>query len=182
MELLQHTDYPPPTGNQRRRRLVFLAAFLDDATVRDTTTNEDKCTGIYAGFRMPRLEVRNFAAMRISEILGTPIDPTPEWTAEQWGKSRDRLRGGEARTYRRSQRVTLSPPDPLRCPDQLLWGPHAPRGPRGREAIRWKELGFAVQWAMDRLARLVLVGDASVPAITKKKAVERHGRGRKGAR
>jgi len=92
MEMLRNTNYPTPTATQRRRRLAFLASFLEDDAVRDATANQKMFNGIYAGFRFPRLEIRNFAALRISEILETPADPTPEWKAEQWAKLRDQMR------------------------------------------------------------------------------------------
>lgn len=91
MELLENTDYPKSTPVQRRR-LAFLAAFLDDDTVRDSSANKEMFAGCHAGFTFHRLQVQNLAAMRIAKILELPEDSTPEWTAEQWSKQRDRMR------------------------------------------------------------------------------------------
>ena len=38
------------------------------------------------------MEVRNFAALRIAELLGEPVDPPSDWGAEDWAKLRDRMR------------------------------------------------------------------------------------------
>lgn len=92
MEILDNTNRPRSTTIHRRQRLAFLAAFLEDDAIRDVTVNPKMFEPIYAGFRFRRLEIRNFAALRISEILETPADPTPEWNAEQWAKLRDQMR------------------------------------------------------------------------------------------
>jgi hypothetical protein len=96
MEMLRKTDYPPPTPTQRRLRMSFLAAFLDDETVCDTSVDRVGFDGFHEGCRFPRLEVRNFAAMRISTVVKMPADPTPEWSAADWAKFRDRIRAAAA--------------------------------------------------------------------------------------
>jgi hypothetical protein len=45
-----------------------------------------------AAWHFPRLEVRNFAAIRISEILKTSDDPIPTWTKQDSASFRDRMR------------------------------------------------------------------------------------------
>jgi hypothetical protein len=55
-------------GRQRKQRLGFLAAFLDDA------------------------EVRDLAAMRIASILEMPDRPDMNWTPEQWQKLRNQVK------------------------------------------------------------------------------------------
>ena len=89
MEMLNNIDYPDPNPTQRRLRLAFLAAFLNDKTVRDITMNPAMYESIYACFLLPQLEVRNFAAMRISRVLGTPADPTAKWTEPEWAALRE---------------------------------------------------------------------------------------------
>ena len=41
---------------------------------------------------LPRLEVRNFAAMRIADILKVPVEPTPQWSLDEWARLRDQMR------------------------------------------------------------------------------------------
>ena len=90
--MLKHTGLPGTSPTQRQRRLAFLAAFLDDDTVRDTASNPEMFRGFAAGRLFDRLEVRNFAAMQMAAILGTPVDPTPEWKAKEWTEVRNRVR------------------------------------------------------------------------------------------
>ena len=92
MEMLNKIDALPPTGPQRQLRLAFLAGFLDDAAVRDADTDKQNFTPSYAGYCFRRLEVRNFAAMRISNLLGMLDDPDSKWTAEQWATLREQMR------------------------------------------------------------------------------------------
>jgi hypothetical protein len=101
MELLAHTDYQRPTPTQHRRRLTFLSAFLDDNTIRDTTVNKELFSGLFAVPGFPRMEIRNFAAMRISQLLGKPAKPKLKWTAADWSKLREQMHAAVKRELAR---------------------------------------------------------------------------------
>ena len=77
---------------QRKQRLEFLAAFLDDAEAPDVKANPKMFDGPHAGFTFNRLEVRDLAAMTIASILGMPDAPDMNWTPEQWEKLRNQVR------------------------------------------------------------------------------------------
>jgi hypothetical protein len=86
-------DRPCKDEGIRRRRLDFLAAFLDDAAVRDAQSNPGRYEVSWAGGPyFPRLEVRSFAAMQIASILELPIKPRPSWKPEQWAELRKQAR------------------------------------------------------------------------------------------
>ena len=76
----------------RARRLAFLAAFLDDAEVRDTASSSRKYEGPCAGFTFKTIEVRNFVAMQIAAILRMKDRPTEFWTGENWARLRENVR------------------------------------------------------------------------------------------
>ena len=92
MQVLGNINYLQSTATQRPLRLAFLAAFLDDDSLRDIATNPKMFNGIYAGYPFPRLEVRNFAAMQILSLVGTRADFNVEWTAAKWATFRERMR------------------------------------------------------------------------------------------
>jgi hypothetical protein len=79
-------------GKQRKQRLDFLAAFLDDVTVRDVRSDPKRFTGPYAEDNFERLEIRNCAAIQIAWILEMDKKPQPSWDAEQWARFRDEVR------------------------------------------------------------------------------------------
>jgi hypothetical protein len=74
------------------RSLQFLAAFLNDATVRDVTTAPGKYNLFAAASTFRKIEVRNFAAWELARALGLKATPEPDWSAEQWAAFRDRVR------------------------------------------------------------------------------------------
>jgi hypothetical protein len=77
----------------RRRCLAFLGSFLEDATLRDTTMNPGMYPYRYAGYGFSRLEIRNFAALRIAAVMGKPVvEARSDWTAEQWAQLRASMR------------------------------------------------------------------------------------------
>lgn len=92
LELLKHMNDGYPTLQERRRRLAFLACFLDDQSVRDVTSRPDMYDGIYTAFRYPRLEVRNFAAMKMAELLHVPANLHSKSDNAEWEKLRERMR------------------------------------------------------------------------------------------
>lgn len=56
----------------RARLIAFLAAFLDDETLRDTADNPAKYE-YCAAHERPRLEVRNWAAYQLARLLGLEV-------------------------------------------------------------------------------------------------------------
>jgi hypothetical protein len=94
MEILKETTWDR-TGRQRKERLAFLAAFLDDATVRDTRSDPEKYEGLPAGVEYPRLEVRDFAALELARLLKLPVGPKPEWAGLR-AKVREALKQEQA--------------------------------------------------------------------------------------
>jgi hypothetical protein len=77
---------------QDNEALAFLACFLDDATVRDLHADRYRYRGTPAAFTIPRLEVRNLAAMRIADVLDLPLEVDASWTPEQWADFRAQVR------------------------------------------------------------------------------------------
>jgi len=77
---------------QRKQRLEFLAAFLDDAEAPDVKANSKMFGGPHAGFTFNRLEVRDLAAMTIASILEMPDAPDMNWTPAQWEKLRNQVK------------------------------------------------------------------------------------------
>jgi hypothetical protein len=78
----------------RAFRLAFLVAFLDDAAVRviPRDPSDGKFAGPCAGFSIPRLQVRDYAAMVIASILKLKESPDEFWTEAQWQSLRDKVR------------------------------------------------------------------------------------------
>jgi hypothetical protein len=81
----------PPKN--RGRRIAFLAAYLNDATVR--TMGQSKYYGPCTAFTFKKIEVRDVAAMELAYLFDIDEKPTDSWTADQWqafrGQVRERL-------------------------------------------------------------------------------------------
>ena len=92
MEMMGHMDFGHILGADKDRMLAFLAAFLDDAAVRDITVDPVKYDGPYAAFTFQKIEVRDFAAMKIAFILDLDDGPKKSWTTEQWARLRTKVR------------------------------------------------------------------------------------------
>lgn len=92
LEFLNRLKDVEPRAADRQQRLSFLVSFLEDRTVRDVESNLRMYSGNYAAVFFPRIEVRNFAAMQIAEMLKLQNNPAPEWTEEQWADLRERMR------------------------------------------------------------------------------------------
>ncbi len=88
MEMMNPMNYSYIGQRNRERRLAFLTAFLDDTTVRDPSINEEKYDGPCAAFTFGKIEVRDFAAMKIASILDVGDQPTEFWTKDQWAQLR----------------------------------------------------------------------------------------------
>jgi hypothetical protein len=95
LEWMNPFDYLYVGDRLRSRRLAFLAAFLDDQTLRDDRKNVAKYEGPCAAFTFSKITVRNFAAMQIASILKIdPLDsPDATWTAERWERLREKVNG-----------------------------------------------------------------------------------------
>jgi hypothetical protein len=77
---------------QRKERLAFLAAFLDDATIRDPRSDAKMFEGPHAASQYPRLEIRDYAALEIATLLKLPEKSRPEWKPEEWAALRAKVR------------------------------------------------------------------------------------------
>ncbi len=83
-----------------KKRLEFLANFLEDNSIRDIQSNPKMFGGPYAGWEFDRLAVDNFAAMQMAGILKLPVklprgrwaESYEDWTPEQWAKFRSQVR------------------------------------------------------------------------------------------
>ncbi len=92
MEFMNRMHNGYAENRQRKQRLDFLAAFLDDAEAPDKSANPKMFEGPHAGFTFKRLEVRDLAADTIASILEMPDRPDRNWTPEQWKKLRDQVK------------------------------------------------------------------------------------------
>jgi hypothetical protein len=95
LEMMNPMDYAYIGKRNRERRLAFLAAFLDDATVRRMPPREDLRFGKFedcAASNFPEIEVRNFAAMGIACIIDMCDSPNSSWTSAQWENLRRNVR------------------------------------------------------------------------------------------
>jgi hypothetical protein len=92
MEILQRAAGEPEEGPLREERLAFLAAFLDDATLRATPSDPKRYEGFPAGHEYPWLEVRNFAALQLAALLKLPEKPKPGCKPEEWAALRAKVR------------------------------------------------------------------------------------------
>jgi hypothetical protein len=92
MEMMNPMNYSYIGEKNRGRRLAFLAAFLDDSTVRDPSVNAARYSGPCAAFTFGKIEVRDFAAMKIASMLHFQVRATEFWTADQWTRLRREVR------------------------------------------------------------------------------------------
>ena len=95
MEMMNGMNRCSISKKNHERRFAFLAAFLDDAAVRempDASFERGKFTGPCAGFGISRLAVRDFAAMQLARILDMKESPDEFWTNTQWEELRRKVR------------------------------------------------------------------------------------------
>jgi hypothetical protein len=83
----------PPKN--RGRRIAFLAAFLNDATV--WTMGQSRYDGPYTAFTFKQIEVRDVAAMELAYLIDFDEQPKESWTADQWQAFRGRVQERLAR-------------------------------------------------------------------------------------
>jgi hypothetical protein len=89
LEMMNPMCYSYIGQKNRDRRLALLAALLDDQAVRDLSVNPSKYEGPCAAFTFPKIEVRNFAALKIASILELDESPDKFWTSAQWKSLRE---------------------------------------------------------------------------------------------
>jgi hypothetical protein len=92
MQILKRVGSGGNTNEHRPERLAFLKAFLDDATLRDVDSDPDKYVAVPAGDGFSKIEVRNYAAMMIAQLLKLERTPLPTWDDTQWAQFRDEVR------------------------------------------------------------------------------------------
>lgn len=94
LEWMNPFSYSYLQDRLQARRLAFLAAFLDDTTLRDDQVNAKKFDGPCAAFTFPKITVRDFSAMQIASILDiSPLDsPDSTWTAKRWEELRSKVK------------------------------------------------------------------------------------------
>jgi hypothetical protein len=92
MEMMNPMNYSYIGDANRQRRLDFLAAFLDDVTVRDLTSSSNRYEGPCAAFTFPRIQVRDFATEKIASLLECDDRPTEFWTDDDWARLRSKVR------------------------------------------------------------------------------------------
>jgi len=92
MEMMNPLNYCYIGKENFERRLAFLSAFLDDDAVRKMSGERGQFQGPCAGFRIPRLAVRDFAAMKLASLLDLKESPDEFWTDAQWEELRRKVR------------------------------------------------------------------------------------------
>jgi hypothetical protein len=75
----------------RVERLRLLAAFLDDAEVRDLKADK-RFEGPCTEFIYERLEVRDLVAIELAWLLEIELERKPDRTPEEWAKVREKVR------------------------------------------------------------------------------------------
>jgi hypothetical protein len=92
MQLLRRVANDGDDNERCKERLAFLRSFLDDATLRDMSSDPDRYVAVPAGDDFPRLEVRNHAALEIGRLLKLDRTPVPNWDDAQWARFRQEVR------------------------------------------------------------------------------------------
>jgi hypothetical protein len=92
MEIMNPLCYTYIGEKNRERRIAFAAAFLDDDSVRDMSSDPVKYAGPCAEFTIKKIVVHDFAALKIASILRMPDNPDEFWTSLQWTDLRKKVR------------------------------------------------------------------------------------------
>ncbi len=72
-------------------RLKFLAKFMDDSSLYDREENKERFP-FFEPDAYEKLEVRNFVALRLTDMLGMKVETNPKRTPEEWAKLRAKVR------------------------------------------------------------------------------------------
>lgn len=75
---------------KRRERLQFLASFLNDPAVYDRKENGERNPN-FQPYAYAKLEVRNFVALRLVDMLGIKIETNYHRTPDEWAKVRQQV-------------------------------------------------------------------------------------------
>jgi hypothetical protein len=81
-----------PSHENRAVRLKFLAEYLTDDAVRDKRADPKRFDYFAAGRDFERLEVRDYVATRLVELLKLDLEPRPNWKPAQWARFREEVR------------------------------------------------------------------------------------------
>jgi hypothetical protein len=88
--------------HNKSERLAFLANFLTDATVYDREENKQRFP-FFEPSVYEKIEVRNFAALKIAEMLDIKIEVNPRRTPEEWTKVREQMREALKREHEKKK-------------------------------------------------------------------------------
>jgi hypothetical protein len=86
----EHRHLPEKPEFHLREKLELLRPFLDDATLRQWESNAD--SGPFAASHYSRIEVRDFAALALGELLGIDIPENTRRTKEEWARTRTQVK------------------------------------------------------------------------------------------
>ncbi len=89
MELLCQF-HSPREKRHWNERLRLLASFLNDADLRDRKSSK-KYDSTWAAFSYSKIEVRNFVALEIANLLGIEIEWNDQRTPEEWAAIRNQV-------------------------------------------------------------------------------------------
>ncbi|MDB5306331.1 MAG: hypothetical protein JWO38_533 [Gemmataceae bacterium] len=92
LEMIDRLTDAPVGKKNRERLLAYLAAFLNDEAVRDYWAEPKKYGKGSPAADFEKIAVRDFAAMKLADILGLDDEPDPAWDAIQWAKLRNAVR------------------------------------------------------------------------------------------
>lgn len=94
LEMMESMECCCCSGEEKNhdRRLAFLASFLDDKSERYLADDDERFSGPCAASTIPRIAVRDFAAMQIASIMRLPERPDEFWTFAQWRDLRRKVR------------------------------------------------------------------------------------------
>jgi hypothetical protein len=103
MEMLWRVGGERDRAKHRPERVSFLAGFLQDTAVRDSTRDTRRFIGPFAGHKITRLAVRDLAPWQLVSLLDSSADPTPDntWPPRRWAT----LRAQAIRAVEREPRV-----------------------------------------------------------------------------
>ena len=92
MEIMNPMNYSYINDKNENFRLAFLASFLDDQAIRDSSV-DSRFSGPCAAFTFKKISVQDFVTMKLSSMLLKSQDyPESNWSDEQWETRRQKVR------------------------------------------------------------------------------------------
>ena len=91
MEMMSPMNYFSAGDKNLERRIKFLTEFLDDDELRDKTVNPQRYDGPCAAARHRKIEVRNFAAIKIASLISLDFDSDDFRTGQDWQQFREQV-------------------------------------------------------------------------------------------